>query len=90
MFNSNIYSYKEIGFLLEVFRVMHRWKGLNIEAEGCGISKPLSKQVNLLGTLLGHVIREQAGDAIFSIVEQLSTPSSPILCSAGWSSNESF
>ncbi len=49
---------------------MHRWHGLNIEAEGCGITRPLSYQVNLLGTLLGHVIREQAGDNVFSLVEE--------------------
>ena len=49
---------------------MHRWQGLNIEAEGCGITTPLSYQVNLLGTLLGQVIREQAGDRIFSRVEE--------------------
>ena len=49
---------------------MHHWQGLNIEAEGFGISKPLSEQVNLLGTLLGHVIREQAGEEIFSLVEE--------------------
>ncbi len=50
---------------------MRHWQGLKIEAEGCGISKPLSYQVNLLGTLLGHVIREQAGETIFSLVEEL-------------------
>ena len=50
---------------------MHHWQGLNIEAEGCGISKPLSYQVNLLGKLLGHGIREQVGENIFSLVEEL-------------------
>ena len=49
---------------------MHYWQGLNIEAEGFGISKPLSYQVNLLGKLLGHVIREQAGENIYSLVEE--------------------
>lgn len=49
---------------------MHHWQGLNIEAEGCNISKPLSYQVNLLGTLLGHAVREQAGEDIFSRVEE--------------------
>ncbi len=50
---------------------MRTWKGLHIEAEGSGISEPLSYQVNLLGTLLGHVIREQAGEPIFNLVETL-------------------
>ena len=49
---------------------MHHWQGFNIEAEGSGITTPLSYQVNLLGTLLGQVIREQAGDRIFSQVEE--------------------
>jgi phosphoenolpyruvate carboxylase len=57
---------------------MHQWRGLHVEAEGSGISKPLSFQVNLLGTLLGHVIREQKGDALFALVEQLRTQ-----CKAG-------
>ncbi len=50
---------------------MKTWKGLNIELEGAGISKPLSHHVNLLGTLLGQVIREQAGDGVFNLVEKL-------------------
>ena len=50
---------------------MQNWDGLKIESEGYGLSSPLSQQVNLLGTLLGHVIREQAGEAIFSLVEEL-------------------
>ncbi len=50
---------------------MHRWQGLNIEAEGTGISTSLSEQINLLGTMLGHVIREQAGEASFALVEEL-------------------
>ncbi|UCE06542.1 MAG: phosphoenolpyruvate carboxylase [bacterium] len=49
---------------------VHHWQGLNIEAEGCGITTPLSYQVNLLGSLLGHVIRAQAGKNIFSLVEE--------------------
>ena len=47
------------------------WQGLDIEAEGTGISTPLSEQINLLGTMLGHVIREQAGEASFALVEEL-------------------
>ena len=50
---------------------MRRWQGLDVEAEGTGISKPLSKQVNLLGTMLGQVIREQAGEAMLALVEEL-------------------
>ncbi|MEX2395543.1 MAG: phosphoenolpyruvate carboxylase, partial [Balneolales bacterium] len=48
---------------------MQRWKGLDIEAEGEGISKPLSREVNLLGTLLGHSIRALAGDKHYDLVE---------------------
>jgi phosphoenolpyruvate carboxylase len=48
---------------------MLNWKGLEIKAEGEGISTPLSKQVNLLGTLLGHAIRELAGEEIFNLTE---------------------
>ncbi|MEX0684982.1 MAG: phosphoenolpyruvate carboxylase [Balneolales bacterium] len=52
---------------------MQRWKGLDIEAEGEGISKPLSREVNLLGTLLGHSIRVLAGDRQFEMVESFRT-----------------
>lgn len=45
------------------------WNGLKIEAEGEGISEPLSRQVNLLGQLLGHAIREYAGDEIHDKIE---------------------
>ncbi len=50
---------------------MRAWTGLNVKAEGNGISEPLSYHVNLLGTLLGQVIREQAGEDVFSLVEDL-------------------
>ncbi len=50
---------------------MIRWQGLDIEAEGSGISKPLSEQVNLLGTLLGQAIRKQSGEETFQQVEEL-------------------
>ena len=50
---------------------MRNWQGLDIEAEGSGISAPLSYHVNLLGTLLGQVIREQAGEPVFGKVESL-------------------
>ena len=48
-----------------------KWQGLHTEAENCGMTRPLSFQVTLLGTLLGHVIREQAGEATFALVEEL-------------------
>jgi phosphoenolpyruvate carboxylase len=50
---------------------MSRWQGLHIEAEGTGISRPLSEQVNLLGEMLGQAIREQAGERVFGLVEEL-------------------
>ena len=50
---------------------MRRWHGLKVEAEGSGISKPLSYQVNLLGELLGCIIREYQGQDIFEKVEDL-------------------
>lgn len=46
-------------------------QGLNVEAEGTGISKPLSRQVNLLGMLLGQALRQQAGDEMLELVEEL-------------------
>ena len=45
--------------------------GLSVEAEGSGISAPLSRHVNLLGALLGRVVRERYGDDTFDLVEQL-------------------
>lgn len=48
---------------------MLNWKGLEIHAEGEGISTHLSKQVNLLGTLLGHAIRQLAGEDIYKLTE---------------------
>jgi phosphoenolpyruvate carboxylase len=38
---------------------------------GGGISGPLSENVNLLGSVLGQVIVEQAGSATFELVEEL-------------------
>ena len=46
-------------------------RGLNVEAEGTGISKPLSRQVNLLGWLLGQAVRQQAGDRMLELIEEL-------------------
>lgn len=48
-----------------------QWQGLNPEAEKCGITRQLSSQVNLLGSLLGQVIHDQAGERIFALVEEL-------------------
>ena len=50
---------------------MPRWDGLDLETEGTGISKPLSRQVNLLGAMLGQVTREQMGEDLFEQVEDL-------------------
>ncbi|HEX6927039.1 MAG TPA: phosphoenolpyruvate carboxylase [Longimicrobiaceae bacterium] len=50
---------------------MSRWQGLQVKSEGTGISQPLSQQVNLLGEMLGQAIREQAGEGIFNLVEDL-------------------
>lgn len=47
------------------------WQGLDVRAEGTGISKPLSEQVNLLGALLGRVIVERVGVEQLQLVEQL-------------------
>ena len=45
--------------------------GLVVEAEGSGISAPLSRHVNLLGALLGRALRERYGDDTFDLVERL-------------------
>ena len=45
--------------------------GLIIEPEGSGISEPLSRQVNLLGAVLGRAIRARYGKEILGLVEQL-------------------
>ncbi|MDG5765897.1 phosphoenolpyruvate carboxylase [Balneolales bacterium ANBcel1] len=50
---------------------MQEWKGLDIEAEGEGISRPLSRNVNLLGSMLGHAVRDLAGEEMFDMVESL-------------------
>jgi phosphoenolpyruvate carboxylase len=50
---------------------MSRWHGLDIEAEGTGISEPLSEQVNLLGAMLGQVVAEQMGEDMLDLVESL-------------------
>ena len=50
---------------------MQTWRGIEVQAEGQGISAPLSQQVNLLGAMLGHALRDQAGESIFELVERL-------------------
>ena len=50
---------------------MSRWKGLDIESEGTGISRPLSENVNLLGAMLGDAIRARHGDDMLARVEEL-------------------
>jgi len=50
---------------------MKQWKGLNIQAEGEGISPELSRLVNLLGTLLGQVVLDQAGKEVYDRVESV-------------------
>ena len=44
---------------------------IDLVAHGKGISEPLSKQINLLGSLLGVIIKEQAGNPVFELVEYL-------------------
>jgi len=50
---------------------MQRSQGLRIESEGTGISMPLSEQVNLLGAMLGQVIKEQAGEELLELTDRL-------------------
>lgn len=52
---------------------MRNWQGLDIKAEGTGITRPLSEQVNLLGELVGHAIREQVHPEVFKRVEAFRT-----------------
>ncbi|MBR9989861.1 MAG: phosphoenolpyruvate carboxylase, partial [Gemmatimonadetes bacterium] len=50
---------------------MTKIRGLETAAEGTGISRPLSENVNLLGALLGQVIERQAGPDMLDLVEEL-------------------
>ncbi len=50
---------------------MPRWDDLDLETEGTGISEPLSRQVNLVGSMLGQIAEEQGGEALFEHVEGL-------------------
>lgn len=44
---------------------------MQVDAEGEGISVDLSKQVNLVGTLVGHAVHDQAGKELFELVDSL-------------------
>jgi phosphoenolpyruvate carboxylase len=46
-------------------------RALDVGAEGTGISRPLSENVNLLGALLGQVVERQAGPRMLALVEEL-------------------
>jgi phosphoenolpyruvate carboxylase len=50
---------------------MQRWKGLDIESEGTGITRELSEQVNLLGAMLGDAIARRHGPEALERVETL-------------------
>ncbi len=50
---------------------MNSWQELHFEAQGTGISIPLSEQINLLGGLLGRVIQSQASAEMLALVEEL-------------------
>ena len=50
---------------------MRPWKGLDVESEGTGISRPLSENVNLLGAMLGEAIRDRYGQETLDRVEEL-------------------
>ncbi|MYI44173.1 MAG: phosphoenolpyruvate carboxylase, partial [Rhodothermaceae bacterium] len=50
---------------------MSSWQELRFEAQGTGISVPLSEQINLLGGMLGHVIQTQASPEMLDMVEKL-------------------
>lgn len=50
---------------------MSLWEGLSVAAEGSGISEPLSRQVNLIGELVGRAVREQVGGDMVARIERL-------------------
>lgn len=50
---------------------MKHWSGIQVEAEGTGITPSLSESVNLLGGLLGHAVRRHLGEDVFEKVETL-------------------
>lgn len=50
---------------------MNQKPGIDVGAEGTGISQPLSQNVNLLGALLGEVVAQQGGPRMLMLVEEL-------------------
>lgn len=50
---------------------MQNWQGFDIKAAESGIPAPLREQIHLLGMLLGHALRKQAGEQIFSLADEL-------------------
>lgn len=50
---------------------MNSWQELRFDAQGTGISVPLSEQINLLGGLLGRVIQAQASPTMLGLIEEL-------------------
>jgi phosphoenolpyruvate carboxylase len=62
---------------------MKSWAGLRSVSEGSGISAPLSRQVNLLGELLGQAVRNIIGPTCFQQVERLRT-----LCKGVYNRND--
>ena len=47
------------------------WRGLQVQSEGTGISRALSEQVNLLGSMLGEAVRERYGDEALALTDEL-------------------
>jgi phosphoenolpyruvate carboxylase len=52
---------------------MKRWQGLAAATEDTGSRAPLSRQVNMLGKLLGRAVHEVVGEACFQLAERLRT-----------------
>ena len=50
---------------------MHKWNGFDIDTDQSAISSHLSQQLKLLGLLLGHSIKNLAGDHIFQLFSDL-------------------
>jgi phosphoenolpyruvate carboxylase len=50
---------------------MPPWEGIVVVAEGSGISEPLSRQVNLVGQLIGQAVIDLAGRPAFERIERL-------------------
>lgn len=48
-----------------------RWEGLDIAAEGSGITEPLSERVNLAGSMVGRAVEALAGREALERIERL-------------------